>query len=216
MPIYFVRVLLKIIAITESEIVALIPEHKEDKINLDEDFISYEKSASDSYYECKVYDISSGGIYIECDYPFDLNDKADLNAYKFVNHAGSDYFSFPDAEIKWKKDLQDSEFMFGYGLEFTEPFQSIKAFITNAKEKRPFIFLFEILEIIGFIGFTVFLAYCTSRIFFDLKPVGEPFDLFILGCGLISFPHILRIIAKNSKYDRKMTKLKIPSLSIFR
>ena len=183
---------------------ALNSEHKEDKINLDETFISHEKSVPDSFYECKVNDISLGGIYIECDHPFDLNEKADLNAYKFVNRAGSDYFRFPEAKIKWKKDLLDSDFMFSYGLKFTEPFQPIKEFITNTKEERQFIFLSEVLEIIGY---TVFLTYCIIRIFFSLKPVGETFYLFIIGCGLIRFPHILRIIRKISKYDQKKTKL---------
>jgi hypothetical protein len=52
-------------------------------------------------------------------------------------------------------------------------------------------------------GFSVFLVYCILRIFFSLKPVGEPFDLLIIGCGLISAPHILRIITKNFKMRSK-------------
>ena len=180
--------------------VDLISEHRENKINLGENFISHEKSAPDSFFEYKVDNISSEGIYIECDFPFDLNEKTDLNAYKLVNYAKSDYFRFPDAIVKWKKDLQDSDFMFGYGLQFTEPFQPFKESITNTKEERQFVFLSDLLENIGF---PVFLAYCILRIFFGLKPVSEPFDLFIIGCGLISFSQILRIITKNFKIRSK-------------
>ena len=178
----------------------LISEHRENKINLGENFISHEKSAPDSFFEYKADNISSEGIYIECDLPFDLNEKADLNAYKLVNYAKSDYFRFPSAKVKWKKDLQDSDFMFGYGLQFTEPFQPFKESITNTKEERQFVFLSDLLENIGF---PVFLAYCILRIFFGLKPVSEPFDLFIIVCGLISFSQILRIITKNFKIRSK-------------
>jgi hypothetical protein len=76
-------------------------------------------------------------------------------------------------------------------------------FITNHKEEGQFLFLSDVLEIIGF---TVFLGYCILRIFFDLKPVGEPFYLLLIGCGLISAPHILRIIPKNFKIRSKGNK----------
>jgi hypothetical protein len=68
--------------------------------------------------------------------------------------------------------------------------------ISEHKEERQFLFLSDVLEIIGFI---VFLVYFILKIFFDLRPVGEPFDLLIIGCGLISAPHILRIITKKFK-----------------
>ena len=82
------------------------------------------------------------------------------------------------------------------GVQFTEPLQSIEELITNTKEKKQSIFLPNIIKIIGF---TAFLAYCILRIFFGLKPVREAFDFFIIGCGLISFAHINRIITKNFK-----------------
>ena len=72
--------------------------------------------------------------------------------------------------------------------------------ISEHKDERKFLFLSDVIEIIGFI---VFLAYCILRIFFGLKQVGEPFDLLIIGCGLISAPHILRIITKNFKIRSK-------------
>ena len=81
---------------------------------------------------------------------------------------------------------------------------NLKEFTTDAKKGGQFLFLSEVLEITVL---TVFLVYCILRIFFDLKPVGEPFDLLIIGCGLISTPLILRIIAKTSNYDQKKTKL---------
>jgi hypothetical protein len=80
---------------------------------------------------------------------------------------------------------------------------NLKEFTTDAKEGRQFLFLSEVLEIIGL---TVFLVYCILRIFFDLKLVGEPFNLLIIGCGLISTPHILRIFTKNFKIRSKENK----------
>lgn len=189
-----------------------ISEHRENKINLGENFISHEKSAPDSFFECKIDNISSEGVYIECDFSFDLNEKADLNAYKIVNHAKSDYFRFPYAKIKWKRDLRDSDFMFGYGLQFTESFQPFKDFITNTKEERQFLFLSDVLEILGF---AIFLAYCILGISFGFKRLGEPFDLLIVGCGLISFSRIPRIFTKNFKILSKENKAINDKVGIF-
>ena len=174
----------------------LISEHSENKNNLGEIVISHEKLATDLFFECKVNNISLEGMYFECDFPFGLKERADLNAFNIVNHAKTDYFRFPGAKIKWRKNLQDSDFMYGYGAQFTEPLQSTKEFIIDTKEKEQSIFLPNILEIIGF---TVFLAYCILRIFFGPKLVHEPFELFIIGFGLISFAQITRIITKNFK-----------------
>jgi hypothetical protein len=176
--------------------VDLISEHSENKNNLGEIIISHEKLATDSFLECKVHNISLEGMYVECDFPFGLKERVDLNEYNTVNHAKTDLFRFPGAKIKWKNDLQDSDFMYGYGIQFTEPFQSIEKIITNTKEKKQSIFLPSIFEIIGF---TVFLAYGILRIFSGLKLAREPFELFIIGFGLISFAHIARIITKNFK-----------------
>lgn len=84
--------------------------------------------------------------------------------------------------------------------EHTENRIKLKEFITNTNDERQFLFLSDVLKIIGFI---VFLVYCILRIFFGLTPVSEPFDLLILGCGLISTPHILRIYTKNFKIRSK-------------
>ena len=84
--------------------------------------------------------------------------------------------------------------------EYTENKINLKEFTTNTKEERQFVFLSDVLENIGF---PVFLAYCILRIFFSFERMGEPFDFFIIGCGLIGFSHILRIITKNFKIRSK-------------
>ncbi len=173
-----------------------ISEYSENKNNLGEIVISQEKLATDSFFECKVHNISLEGMYIECDFPFGLKERVDLKAHNTVNHAKTDYSSFPGAEIKWRKDLQDSDFMYAYGVQFTEPLQSIEKFINNTKEKKQSIFLPSVFEVIGF---TVFLAYCILKIFSDLKLAGEPFELFIIGFGLISFAQIAKNITKDFK-----------------
>ena len=88
--------------------------------------------------------------------------------------------------------------------EHTENRIKLKEFITNTNDERQFLFLSDVLKIIGFI---VFLVCCILRIFFGLTPVSEPFDLLILGCGLISTPHILRIYTKNFKIRSKEKKI---------
>ena len=174
----------------------LISELSENENNLGEIVISHQKLATDSFFECKIHNISLEGMYIECDFPFGLKERVNLKAHNTVNHAKIDYFSFPGAKIKWRKDMQDSDFMYGYGVQFAEPLQSIEKFTTNNKEKKQSIFLPSVFEIIGF---TVFLAYCILRIFSGFKLAREPFELFIIGFGLISFAHIARIITKNFK-----------------
>jgi hypothetical protein len=86
--------------------------------------------------------------------------------------------------------------MYGYGVQFTEPLQSIEKFITNTKKKKQSIFLLNIFEIIGF---TVLLTYCILRIFSGLQLAREPFELFIIGFGFIIFTRITKIISKNLK-----------------
>ncbi len=174
----------------------LISEHSENKNNLGAIVISHEKLATDSFFECKVHNISLEGMYIECDFPFGLKERVDLKAHNTVNHAKTDYFCFPGAKIKWRKDLQDSDFMYGYGVQFTEPLKSVEKFITNTKEKKQYIFRPSIFDIIGF---TVFLAYCILRIFSGFKLAREPFELFIIGFGLISFAQIAKNITKDFK-----------------
>ena len=77
----------------------LISEHSEDKKKLGEIVISHEKLTTDSFFECKVRNISLEGMYIECDFPIGLKERVDLNAYNTVNHAKTDYFRFPGAKI---------------------------------------------------------------------------------------------------------------------
>lgn len=87
--------------------------------------------------------------------------------------------------------------------EHTENKINLNEFTTNTKEERQFVFLSDVLENIAV---TVFFGYCILRIFFSFERMGESFDLFILGCGLISFSHILRIITKNFKIRSKEDK----------
>ena len=83
--------------------------------------------------------------------------------------------------------------------------------ISELKEEKQFLYLSDVIEIIGFI---VFWAYCILRIFFGLKQVDEPFDLLIIGCALISIPYTLRIITKNFIIRSKENKDKKPEIGI--
>ena len=169
------------------------------KNNLGKIAVLTRKLATDSFFECKVYNISLGGMYIECDIPFGLKERIDLNKCNIANLAKTDYLGFPSAVIKWKKDLQHSDFIYGYGIQFNESLQFIEKFITNTKEKKQSIFLPNLFEIIGF---SVFLAYCILRLFSDLKLAGEPFDFFMIGCGLLGFARIIRTITKDRREDK--------------
>jgi hypothetical protein len=94
--------------------------------------------------------------------------------------------------------------MYGYGVKFTEPLKSIEKFITNTKKKKQSIFQPSIFEIIGF---TVFLIYCILRIFSGLTIAREPFELFLIGFGLISFAQLAKNITKDFKIRSLRTKL---------
>lgn len=175
--------------------------NSENNINFSEDFISYEKATPDLYLKCKVRNLSFEGMHIESDFPYELNENVDFNLFNFVNLAKNDNLRFPKSKIKWKKELQSSFFKYGYGIQFDRPYQDIEKFITNTKEKTQA----SLPNNLKIIGFTASLAYFLLIIFIALKRIGESFDLFMIGFGLISFAKIIRIITKDNKVKNLAT-----------
>ena len=187
----------------------LIPVHSEYKNNFSKDILSHEKSTPVSLVKCKVNDLSLEGMHFESDFRHQLNESPDLNTYNFVNLAKNYNLMFPEAKIKWKKELLDSNYIYGYGIQFDQPFKDFEKFINNTKEKKQA----PLSNILKIIGITISLAYFFVIVFFSLKLFGEPFDLFIIGFGLIGFTHIIRIITKDHIEDDVIINRPADSLS---
>ena len=175
----------------------LIPVHSEYKNNFSNDILSNKKSTPVSLVKCKVNDISLEGMHFESDFRHLLNESPDLNTYNFVNLTKNYNLKFPEAKIKWKKELLESNYVYGYGIQFDQPFKDFEKFINNTKEKKQT----PLSNILKIMGLTISFAYFLVIVFFSLKLFGEPFDLFIIGFGLIGFAHIIRIITKDHIED---------------
>ncbi len=72
------------------------------------------------FYKAKIFNLSQSGLYFESDqvlYPGEkiyIGNKSPESAKIISNECAG-------VEIKWRKDLKDSSFGFGYGAEFLDP-----------------------------------------------------------------------------------------------
>jgi Tfp pilus assembly protein PilZ len=89
-----------------------------------ETIILHDTLLPDIFYDAKMYDIGKGGVYFE----------SDQNLYPgeeiYIGLKGSPYSEntekyFSNVRIKWRKDLADSSFKFGYGAEFINASESL-------------------------------------------------------------------------------------------
>jgi Tfp pilus assembly protein PilZ len=71
------------------------------------------------FYETKMYNLSKGGIYFESDQTLYAGEKIYI-AVKNPSAADNDYKDCVQVEIKWRKNLTDSNVQYGYGAQFID------------------------------------------------------------------------------------------------
>ena len=71
------------------------------------------------FYETKMYNLSKGGIYFESDQTLYAGEKIYI-AIKDPSASENDYKDCVQIEIKWRKNLADSNVQYGYGARFTD------------------------------------------------------------------------------------------------
>ena len=89
-----------------------------------ETIILHDTLLPDIFYDAKMYDIGKGGVYFESDQSLYPGEKI------YIGLKGSPYFEntekyFSYVRIKWRKDLTDGSFKFGYGAEFIKASESL-------------------------------------------------------------------------------------------
>jgi Tfp pilus assembly protein PilZ len=91
------------------------------------------------FYETKMYNLSKGGIYFESDQTLYAGEKIYI-AIKNPSASDNDYKDCVQVEIKWRKNLTDSNVQYGYGARFTDSRNTLLASIDTAnlaKESLP-------------------------------------------------------------------------------
>lgn len=71
------------------------------------------------FYETKMYNLSKGGVYFESDQTLYAGEKIYI-AIKDPAASDNDYKDCVQVEIKWRKNLTDSNVQYGYGASFTD------------------------------------------------------------------------------------------------
>lgn len=71
------------------------------------------------FYETKMYNLSRGGVYFESDQTLYAGEKIYI-AIKDPSASDNDYKDCVQVEIKWRKNLTDSNVQYGYGASFTD------------------------------------------------------------------------------------------------
>ena len=71
------------------------------------------------FYETKMYNLSKDGIYFESDQTLYAGENIYL-AVKDPSASPNDYKDCVRVEIKWRKNLNDSNFQYGYGAKFLD------------------------------------------------------------------------------------------------
>jgi Tfp pilus assembly protein PilZ len=96
-----------------------------------ETVIWHDNLLPDIYYNAKMHNISKAGVYFESDqiiYPGE-------DIYIGLKKSTSPMQNSQDhirVEIKWRKDLQDASFRFGYGAKFINPINTLVRSIDKA------------------------------------------------------------------------------------
>ena len=102
----------------------LASDRRENKRYHFESIILHDTLLPDIFYDAKMYDIGKGGMYFE----------SDQNLYRgeeiYIGLKGGPYSEniekyFSYVRIKWRKDLKEGSFKFGYGAEFIKASESL-------------------------------------------------------------------------------------------
>ncbi len=116
---------------TTGEIVALKFDKRRSKRLSCETVIWHDNLLPDIYYNAKMHNISKAGVYFESDqiiYPGE-------DIYIGLKNPISPMQNSQDhirVEIKWRKDLQDASFRFGYGAKLINPINTLVRSIDKA------------------------------------------------------------------------------------
>ena len=92
---------------------------REDKRYKYEAMIWHDNLFPEIFYETKMYNLSKGGIYFESDQTLYAGEKIYI-AIKYPSASDNDYKDCVQVEIKWRKNLTDSNFQYGYGALFID------------------------------------------------------------------------------------------------
>ena len=87
------------------------------------------------FYETKMYNLSEGGIYFESDQTLYAGEKIYI-AIKDPSVSGNDYKDCVQVEIKWRKNMADSNVQYGYGAQFTDSRNTLLNAIDTASLSR--------------------------------------------------------------------------------
>ena len=89
-----------------------------------ETIILHDTLLPDVFYDAKMYDIGEGGVYFESDQSLYPGEEIyfGLKGSPYSENTEK-YFSY--VRIKWRKDLTDGSFKFGYGAEFIKTSESL-------------------------------------------------------------------------------------------
>jgi Tfp pilus assembly protein PilZ len=91
------------------------------------------------FYTAKMYNLSKSGVYFESDQPIHIGDYINLKIKSASHSSGNEAQYHFSAEIKWRKDLQDSSFRHGYGAKFINSNESLNKIlnIANLEVQNP-------------------------------------------------------------------------------
>jgi hypothetical protein len=79
----------------------------------------------DCFYAAKIFNISRSGLYFESDQTLYRGEEIYMgNKNPESSDRHSEYCT--RVEIKWRKDLQDSAYRYGYGAKFLEQLKCLK------------------------------------------------------------------------------------------
>ena len=104
-------------------------ERRKHKRYLYEAVISHDILSQEATPAGKIYNFSNSGLYFESNQTFYTGEEIFV---EIIDHPQSSRVGLEllfDVEIVWCKDLQDSEFLRGYGVRFTTPVESIETTI---------------------------------------------------------------------------------------
>ena len=86
----------------------------------------------DRFYAARIFNISRSGLYFESDQTLYQGEEIYI-ANKNPASSGDGSENCTRVEIKWRKDLQESAYRFGYGAKFLEPdnMKSVSRYLKN-------------------------------------------------------------------------------------
>ncbi len=103
---------------------SLTSDRRQNKRYHFESIILHDTLLPDIFYDAKMYDIGMGGVYFESDQNLYTGEEIYIGLKGDPYSENTEkYFSF--VRIKWRKDLAEGSFKYGYGAEFINASESL-------------------------------------------------------------------------------------------